>query len=93
MAERQRESIPDRRSSGRESSGADSGKADPRYFEAEWIKGRAEGSGGLVRMEALREISGGGVLKTFEAEEAELVHDSFIQRKPVERVKEWRNMV
>ena len=44
-------------------------------------------------MEALREVSGGGVLKTFEAEEAELVHDSFIQRKPVERVKEWRNMV
>ena len=44
-------------------------------------------------MEAFREVSRGGVLKTFEAEEAELVHDSFIQRKPAKRVKERKNMV
>ena len=83
MAERKWESIPDGRSSKGEGPGAYSGEADAGCSEAERVKGRAEGSGGLVGVEAFREIDRGGVFDAFVTEEAELVGYSLVHRKPM----------
>ena len=93
MTEVVRESVPDRRGLKSERSLSISHSSNMRFPEKSSIRRRTELTGRSIYMDEFREILWSRATDSRKSENGYLIVYSIRNRQPVERVKEWRNMV
>ena len=88
MAEGKRESIPSGGGGKGKGSRTNCGQIDAGCGKAKRVGGRAERSGRVVFVKAIRKIDRSKLSYAFVRKNTEFVGDSFVERQPVKRAKE-----